>query len=55
MRKTIMLAFATLIFAFAAFVTDLIRVDAGPGGVVTSPVAQFQATGVAKIKSFDSI
>ena len=55
MRKTIMLAFATLIFAFATLVTDLIRIDAGPGAFATSPAAQIQATDDAKIRNFDSI
>lgn len=56
MRKTIMLAFATLIFAVAALVTNLVRPDAGPGTAVTAPlVPQFQSTDVATIKTFDSI
>ena len=40
MRKTIMLAFATLIFAFATLATDLVRIGAGPGAVMKSPAAQ---------------
>ena len=55
MHKTIMLAFATLILGFATLVTDLVRIDAGPGAFATSPAAQVQATDGAKIRNFDSI
>lgn len=55
MRKTILLGFATLFLAIASLVSNLIGIDAGPKFAVTSPVAQGQATDVAKIKVFDSI
>ena len=55
MRKTILLAIATLILAFASLATDLMRADAGPKAVVTPPAPAFQPTAVAKIRAFDSI
>ncbi|HZD89026.1 MAG TPA: hypothetical protein VE224_02925 [Pseudolabrys sp.] len=55
MRKTIMLAFATLILAFAGFITDLVRPTAGSQATMTSPAAQIQATGGSAIRNFDAI
>lgn len=55
LRKTIILAFATLSLAFASLVTDLIRVDAVPKAIATHPAVQLQSTDVAKVKIFDSI
>ena len=55
MRKTIMLAFATLILAFVGFVTDLVRPAAGPQVTMASPAGQIQATGVSAIRNFDAI
>ena len=55
MRKTILLAIATLMLAFASLATNLIRADAGSKTVVAPPAPAFQATDVAKIKMFDSI
>lgn len=55
MRKTIILAFATSIFAFATLVTDLVRTSASSDAVVTRPAAQVQATAVPTIRHFDAI
>ncbi len=55
MRKTILLAIATLMLAFASLATDLIRTDAGPTAVANPPAPAFQPVDVAKIKTFDSI
>jgi hypothetical protein len=55
MRKTILLAIATLMLAFASLATDLIRADAGVKAVVTPPAPPLQATNVAKIQTIDSI
>ncbi len=55
MRKTILLAIATLMLAFASLATDLIRADTGPRAVLTPAAPAIQATDIAKIKTFDSI
>jgi len=55
MRKTILLAIATLMLAFASLATDLMRADAGPKAVVTPPAPSLQAADVAAIRTFDSI
>jgi hypothetical protein len=55
MRKTIILAIATLMLAFASLATDLVRADAGSKAGVTPPAPSLHATDVAKIRTFDSI
>ncbi len=55
MRKTILLAIATLMLAFASLAADLIRADAGSKATATPPAATAHATEVAKIRTFDSI
>ena len=55
MRKTILLAIATLMLAFASLATDLMRADAGPKAGVTPPALSLHATAVATIRTFDSI
>lgn len=55
MRKTILLAIATLMLAFASLATDLMRADAGPKAAVTPPAQSLHAIDVARIRTFDSI